>query len=47
MTPEVLIEAQNLLDSGKSQLETAKKLGVSENTIRYHLGKGTLKKQKN
>lgn len=45
MTSEVLEKAQKLLDSGKSQLKTAKELGISESSIRYHLRKGTLKKK--
>lgn len=45
MTPDIVDKAQDLLDSGISQLKTAKELGVSESSIRYHLGKGTLKKK--
>ena len=45
MTSDVLEKAQQLLDSGKSQLKTAKELGISESSIRYHLRKGTLKKK--
>jgi len=45
MTPEILEEAQKLLDSGKSQLKTAKTLGVSESSIRGHIKKGNLKKK--
>ena len=44
MTEAVLIQAQQLLDEGRSQLNTAKTLGVSESCIRYHLKGGTLKK---
>jgi hypothetical protein len=45
MTSEVLEKAQKSLDSGESQLKTAKELGISESSIRYHLRKGTLKKK--
>lgn len=45
MTPEVLSQAQQLLQSGKSQLKTAKTLGVSESCIRDHIKKGNLKKK--
>jgi predicted transcriptional regulator len=44
MTEPVLMQAQQLLDRGTSQLKTAKELGVSECCIRYHLRDGTLKK---
>jgi len=44
MTEQVLMQAQQLLDGGKSQLRTAKTLGVSESCIRYHLKNGNLKK---
>ena len=43
MTESVLLQAQQLLDSDKSQLGTAKILGVSESCIRYHLNLGSLK----
>lgn len=46
MTSEVLEKAQKSLDSGKSQLATAKELGISESSIRYHLRNGTFKKKK-
>jgi len=45
MTPETVEKAQALLDSGISQLKTARQLGVSESAIRYHLKKGSLKKK--
>ncbi len=45
MTEGVLIEAQQLLDAGNSQLKTAKTLGVSESCIRYHLKGGSIKKK--
>ena len=45
MLPEVLVKAQELLDSGLSQLKTAKTLGVSESSIRGHIKKGSLKKK--
>lgn len=44
-TPEVISQAQSLLDRGKSQYQAAKELNVSEGSIRYHLNKGTLKKK--
>jgi predicted transcriptional regulator len=44
MTDSVLVQAQELLDAGKSQLRAAKALGVSESCIRYHLKSGNLKK---
>lgn len=44
MTEGLLLDAQQLLNSGMSQLKTAKTLGVSESCIRYHLKDGTLKK---
>ena len=44
MTDAVLVRAQELLDAGKSQLNAAKTLGVSESCIRYHLKSGNLKK---
>jgi len=45
MTESVIEQAQQLLDEGKSQLKTAKILGVSESCIRYHLTSGNLKKK--
>jgi transposase len=42
---EKLKEAQELINKGFSQHQAAKKLGVSEGSIRYHLRKGTLKKK--
>jgi biotin operon repressor len=45
MTPEILKEAQELLDAGKSQLKIAQTLGVSESSIRGHITKGNLKKK--
>jgi biotin operon repressor len=44
MTESILIQAQQLMDDGKSQLKTAKTLGVSESCIRYHVKVGNLKK---
>ena len=44
MTPEKLIQAQQCLDNGFSQMRTAKEIGVHEASIRYHIKKGTLKK---
>jgi len=43
-TEEKLQEAQSLLDTGDSQKKIAKRLGVSEGAVRYHLRNGTLKK---
>jgi biotin operon repressor len=45
-TKEKQKEAQELLDSGVSQNSTAKKIGVSESAVRYHLRSGDLKKKK-
>lgn len=45
MTPDILEKAQELIDSGKSQLKTAHTLGVSESSIRNHIKKGNLKKK--
>jgi hypothetical protein len=45
MTESLLLQAQHLLDDGNSQLKTAKILGVSESSIRYHLKNGNLKKK--
>jgi len=45
MTESLLLQAQRLLDDGISQLKTAKILGVSESSIRYHLKNGNLKKK--
>jgi len=44
MTDSVLIQAQQLLNEGNSQLKTAHLLGLSESCIRYHLKGGNLKK---
>jgi len=44
MTEPVLLQAQQLLDAGNSQLKTANALGLSEGCIRYHLRSGGLKK---
>ena len=45
MTEAVLLQAQQFLDQGYSQLKTAHALGVSESCIRYHLRIGNLKKK--
>jgi len=45
MTPDILEKAQGLIDSGKSQLKTARTLGVSESSIRNHIKNGNLKKK--
>jgi len=45
MTDTVLLQAQQLLDAGNSQLGSAKILGLSESCIRYHLKNGDLKKK--
>lgn len=47
MTQEKLIEAQGFLDDGYSYQGTAKEIHVHESSIRYHLKKGTLKKNEN
>lgn len=39
--------AQELLDAGFSNVHTAKQIGVSECSIRYHLKKGNFKKKVN
>ena len=44
MIAEKITKAQSSLDSGMSQSATARKLGVSEGTIRYALNQGRLKK---
>jgi predicted transcriptional regulator len=44
MTELVLLQAQQLLNEGTSQLKTANELGLSEDFIRYHLKNGSLKK---
>jgi len=44
MTGPLLMQAQQLLNDGNSQLATAKALGVSESCIRYHLKSGAIKK---
>lgn len=45
MTPDKLLEAQKYLDTGYSQMRTAKEINVNEASIRYHIKKGTLKKK--
>jgi len=45
MTPTKLEEAQKLLDTGFSQMKTARLINVNEASIRYHLKKGNLKKK--
>ena len=47
MTPDKLKDAQKLLDNACSNMQTAKAIGVNEASIRYHLKKGTLKKNTN
>jgi transposase len=44
MTESVLAQAQEYLNTGYSQLRTAKMIGVSESCIRYHIKSGVLKK---
>jgi len=44
-TPTIQSEAQRLIDEGYSQQMTAKKLGISESAIRYHIRDGKLKKR--
>ncbi len=46
LNEEKIVQAQKLLDEGYSQKGTAKRLGVSEGAIRYHLRGGALKKSK-
>ena len=45
LSEEKIKQAQELLDNGESQLKTAKKVGVSESAVRYHLKSGKLKKK--
>ena len=45
LTDEKKQNAQELLDSGLSNVSTARQLGVSECSIRYHLKQGNLKKK--
>ena len=45
MTPEKLKDAQEYLNSGYSQMRTAREINVNEASIRYHIKKGTLKKK--
>ncbi len=45
LTDEKLRKAQELLNNETSQAKTARMIGVSEGTIRYHLKKGNLKKK--
>ncbi len=45
-TPELISQAQALLDQGMSYYGIAKVLNVSESSVRYHVNKGTLKKKK-
>jgi hypothetical protein len=45
MTPDIITEAQKLLDNGCSNMQTAKTIGVNEASVRYHLKKGSLKKK--
>jgi biotin operon repressor len=44
-TSEKVKDAQALLDAGYSQQGTAKRIGVSESAIRYHIKSGLLKKK--
>lgn len=44
MTEDKIKQAQEFLDKSYSQKRTAKEIGVNEASIRYHLRKGTLKK---
>ena len=46
MTPAIIKKAQELLDNGCSNMQTARSIGVNEASIRYHLNKGTLKKNR-
>ena len=47
MTESLVLQAQQLLDNGKSQLNAANSVGVSESCILYHLKSGNLKKNVN
>jgi orotate phosphoribosyltransferase-like protein len=44
LTPEVLVKAQNLLDSGLSRNEVADTLEISRDVVRKALEDGRLKK---
>jgi len=44
-TPESFQQAQEMLNAGKTNSETAKALNVSESAIRYHIKNGRLKKK--
>ncbi len=44
MTSHKIKQAQECLNQGFSQSKTAKTLQISESAIRYHINKGTLKK---
>lgn len=46
MTADKIEEAQQLLNTGFSQMKTAKLINVNEASIRYHLKNGNLKKKK-
>lgn len=47
MTPDKLLDAQRYLDLSYSQMRTAREINVNEASIRYHIKKGTLKKNNN
>ena len=47
MTESLVLQAQQLLEDGKTQLGTANSVGVSESCIRYHLRIGNFKKSTN
>lgn len=44
VTPAMVLRIQQKLDQGASVLSIAKKEGITESNIRYHIGKGSLKK---
>lgn len=45
LTPEMLSEAERLINEFYSVIDVAKMLGVTEGAIRYHIKKGTIKKK--
>lgn len=45
LTPEMLKEAQRLIDGFYSVVDVARLLGVTEGALRYHIKKGNIKKK--
>jgi hypothetical protein len=43
-TPETIAKAEGMLNKGKSKIEVARELGVSDSAISYHIRKGNIKK---